>query len=209
MISSYQNRSEAVDRWSLFFLLIGTSTFFGSIAHSISCNTNSFTYQMVWVVMQLTSGMSVFYAQRSVISAQISNSKQKRNLERFTLFQFIVFVSCVILFMDFKVVAINSAIGLFQLLYLTFPQKVNVWNYNSMVSSGFIISFASIYVNRNQLSFASWFNYNDVAHLIMLLSLYLIYRGVKDKHHNVQLQESMSDAPNEYESSQEVFEEIK
>jgi hypothetical protein len=208
MISSYQNRSEAVDRWSLFFLLIGTSTFFGSIAHSISCNTNSFTYQMVWVVMQLTSGMSVFYAQRSVISAQISNNKQKRNLERFTLFQFIVFVPCVVLFMDFKVVAINSAIGLFQLLYLTFPQKVKVWNYNSMVSSGFIISFASIYVNRNQLSFASWFNYNDVAHLIMLLSLYLIYTGVKDKHQNIQVPASINTAPPEFENSKEVYEEI-
>lgn len=163
---------------------------------------------MVWGVMQLTSGMSVFYAQRSVISAQISNNKQKRILERFTLFQFIVFVPCVLLFMDFKVVAINSAIGLFQLLYLTFPQKVNVWNYNSMVSSGFIISFASIYVNRNQLSFASWFNYNDVAHMIMLLSLFLIYSGVKDKHQNLELPTNINTVPPEFDNSKEVYEEI-
>ncbi|MFO0357922.1 MAG: DUF6962 family protein [Sphingobacteriaceae bacterium] len=181
-ISNYQNRSESVERWSMFFLFIGISTFFGSIAHSISCDTSSFTYKTVWLVMQITSGLSVFYAQQSVISAEIGDHKQKQNLERFTHVQFVVFAICVVFFMSFKVVAINSAIGLLQLLYFTFPQKIKVWNYNSMVSSGFIISFGSIYVNRNHLSFASWFNYNDIAHMIMLLSLFLIFYGVKHKH---------------------------
>lgn len=207
-ISNYQNRSESVERWSMFFLFLGTSTFFGSLAHSISCDLNSFTYKSVWLVMQITSGLSVFYAQRSVISAEISDQKQKQNLERFTLIQFAVFTVCVIIFMDFKVVAINSAIGLLQLLYFTFPQKIKVWNYNSMVSSGFIISFASIYVNRNHLSVAAWFNYNDVAHMIMLLSLFLIFYGVKEKHNGNQLNESAKNDLSDFDDSQTVFEEI-
>lgn len=181
-ISNYKNRSESVERWSLFFLLVGISTFFGSIAHTISWDVNALSYKMVWAVMQLASGMSVFYAQRSVISAEISDHKTKQNLERFTALQFIVFAFCVIVFMDFKVVAINSAVGLFQLLILTFPRQFSTWNYNGMVTSGFLISFSSIYVNRTKLSFTHWFNYNDIAHLIMLLSLYFIFCGVKEKH---------------------------
>lgn len=181
-ISSYKNRSESVERWSLFFLLVGVSTFFGSIAHTISWDVNAMSYKMVWAVMQMASGMSVFYAQRSVISAEITDQKTKQNLEKFTSIQFIIFALCVIVFMDFKVVAINAAVGLIQLLILTFPRQFNTWNYNGMVTSGFLISFSSIYVNRTKFGFTHWFNYNDIAHMIMLCSLYFIFCGVREKH---------------------------
>lgn len=208
-ISNYQNRSESVERWSMFFLFLGTSTFFGALAHCISCDSNTFTYRSVWLVMQVTSGLSVFYAQRSVISSEVSDQKQKQNLERFTLIQFFIFAICVLVFMDFRVVAINSAIGLLQLLYFAFPQKIKVWNYNSMISSGFIVSFASIYVNRNHLSLAAWFNYNDVAHMIMLLSLFLIFYGVKEKHYDNQINTTVKSNLTDYNDQQTVIEEIK
>lgn len=210
-ISSYKNRTESVERWSLFFLLVGVSTFFGSIAHTISWDVNAMSYKMVWAVMQMASGMSVFYAQRSVISAEITDQKIKQNLEKFTSIQFIVFACCVIIFLDFKVVAINSAVGLIQLLILTFPRQFNSWNYNGMVTSGFLISFSSIYVNRTKFSFTHWFNYNDIAHVIMLVSLYFIFCGVRDKHHfkeaNPSIQSQTTDTALP-EMAEHVFEEL-
>jgi hypothetical protein len=181
-ISGFKNRTESVERWSMFFLLIGISTFFGSIAHSISRDVTAVPYKMIWVIMQLASGMSVYYAQRSVISAEIKEQKAKHFLERLSNIQVFVFSICVVVFMDFKVVSINAAFGLLQLIVLTFPRKLNSWNYNTMVTFGLIISFTSIYVNRHKFSFSYWFNYNDIAHLIMLCSLYFIFCGVREKH---------------------------
>ncbi|MDP3556224.1 MAG: hypothetical protein Q8T03_02555 [Bacteroidota bacterium] len=168
--------------WGYFFLFIGGSTFMGGLAHTTNCLPNPIIFKTSWLAMQLFSGASLFFAQRAIFNSEINSKKIKTILEKIALLQLIIFSVSVFIFMDFRVVAFNSLIGLIQLLVLSFPKKIYDWEYKFLLTSGFLISFLTIYVNRTKLSLAYWFNYNDISHFIMFASLFLIYKGITYKY---------------------------
>ena len=180
-VLSYNRKREYRSHWALFFLFVACSTFFGGCAHSVSCLQNTLYYKIAWLLMQLSSGISLYFAQKAVFSTEVKNPKTKSILNTLALIQIISFCVCVIVFMDFIVVATNSLIGLLQLLIICFPKTRTKLAYKSLVSLGFLTSFLTIYVNRTQLSYAYWFNYNDISHLIIFTSLLLLYKAIKHK----------------------------
>lgn len=177
-------KKDPLSPWNAFFLAVGVSTFMGGLAHSFSCLKQSIYYTTTWLIMQLFSGLSLFFAQQAAFSNEISNSKIGKSLRTLSILQIIVFSVLVVVFLDFKIVAINSFIGLVLLAYIFFPKTLIDWEYKTLICAGFLSSFLTIYINRTKLSFAHWFNHNDISHLVIFMSLLLIYKGVRYKHNN-------------------------
>jgi hypothetical protein len=167
--------------WRKFFLFLGISTFLGAIAHGIFHSKNDGIYDVVWIIMQLFSGLSVFYAQ-SAAFGQLENSKTRNIWLNISIIQFLIFGFSVFYFFNFKVVAINSLIAMIQLILIFFPVKLEDWAYRALISSGFMISFLTVYVHQQKLSYSRYFNYKDISHVIMYFSLLLIFRGIKYKY---------------------------
>jgi hypothetical protein len=128
--------------------------------------------------MQISAGISIFYAQ-SAAFGQLSNVRARKVLLSFSVLQFVVFLPSVFYFFDFRVVAINSLIAMTQMFFVFFPSRIENWVYKTYISFGFFISFLTIYVHSQKLSFAKWFNHNDISHVIMYVSILLIFRGIK------------------------------
>lgn len=175
------SKKDSLYHWQLFFLAVGGSTFMGGLAHSLSCDKQSIYYITAWLLMQLFSGLSLFFAQQAAFLNEITNKKTRGLLKSLSIIQLIVFAVLVIVFMDFKVVAVNSLIGLVQLAFLLFPKSLIDWEYKTLVTAGLLSSFITVYINRTKLSFSHWFNYNDISHIVIFISLLLIYRGVRHK----------------------------
>lgn len=181
-INKIESKKRSVINWSKFFLFLGFSTFFGGIAHAISDRQDNLIYDLVWLAMQLSSGISVFYAQSAAFRSEVRNRKTQRILHKISFIQLMLFIPSVIYFFSFKVVALNSSIGLIELVILFLPIGIQNWKHKALICSGVLISFLTVYVNTTKLSIASWFNYNDISHVIMFVSILMICKGVKYKH---------------------------
>jgi hypothetical protein len=181
-INKIKSKKRSVMNWSKFFLFLGISTFLGGIAHAIHDRQNNFVYDIVWLAMQLGSGFSVFYAQSAAFRSEVRNRKTQKLLHKVAFIQLMLFIPSVIYFFSFKVVALNSSIGLIELVVLFLPIGIQNWKHKTLICTGVLISFLTVYVNTTKLSFASWFNYNDISHVIMFVSILMICRGVKHKH---------------------------
>lgn len=179
-----KTKKAAIVFWSYFLLFVGGSTFMGGLAHSFSCLSDTIYYEITWLFMQLFSGLSLFYAQSAVYLIELTKNKKIKVLRMFAAFQLFVFSISVIVFMDFRVVALNSFIGLIQLLVLSFPIGLKDWEYKTLITLGLLTSFITIYVNRTKMSIAHWFNHNDISHVFIFISLLLIYKGVRYKNNH-------------------------
>lgn len=182
-IRKFKNINGHVNNWSRFFLFLGVSTLLGSILHATPFRNNN-SYNTLWVLMQLLSGLSVFFAQSAAFRYQISNLKVRKVLIFYSWVQLLIFLPCVFYFFNFKVVAVNSLITLIQLIIIYFPTNKNEVLLRSQISFGFLISFGTFYVNHKRLSAFVWLKHNDIAHLIMYISVFLVFRGIKYKHHS-------------------------
>ena len=179
-----ESKKRNVINWSKFFLFLAFSTFFGGMAHAITNRENNLVYDLVWLSMQVCSGISVFYAQSAAFRSEIRNRKTQRILHRISFIQLMLFIPSVIYFFSFKVVAINSSIGLIELVILFLPLGIRKAKHKTFICSGVLISFLTVYVNRTKFSFVSWFNYNDISHVIMFVSIVMICKGVMHKHNS-------------------------
>jgi len=89
-INKIESKKRSVINWSKFFLFLGFSTFFGGIAHAISDRQDNLIYDLVWLFMQLSSGLSVFYAQSAAFRSEIRNRKTQRILHKVSLIQLMI-----------------------------------------------------------------------------------------------------------------------
>ena len=176
---------EYIKSWSYFFLFTGISTFFGGLAHSFHLKEGT-TYLEIWISMQLFGGLAIFFAQKGGLESECHPKGQKLFV-KLTGIQLILFTLSVLIFFSFKTVVINSVVTLSILLVLYFPRELLQWNYRYLVTIGILTSFLTALVNIKKIILAPWFNQHDLSHVIMYLSLLLIYSGIKYKHNNQSL----------------------
>lgn len=181
-ILNFNSKKSYQFNWAMFFLCMALVTMLGSWAHAISCKGYVLYHKIVWGCMLLASGTAVYFAQMAAIHLEIKSARVRRNLQRLAVVQLICFVICVFVFMDFRVVAFDSLIGLVEVVILCFPKNTYHLRYKLMVSTGFLISFFTVYINQKKLSLSVWFNHNDVSHVIMFISLWFIYKGISYRH---------------------------
>lgn len=81
---------------------------------------------------------------------------------------------------DFLIIKIHAGIVLLYSMithYLVYKRTNE--SGSSTVVLGIFISFLPILVHSLKFSFHEWFNYKDIAHVIMIFSLMVIYKGVR------------------------------
>jgi hypothetical protein len=177
-LQKFNEASIGQQHWQKFFLFLGVSTLLGALAHAIFERQNNLFYNSVWLIMQVSAGISIFYAQAAAFG-QLSHQRTRQVMVTLSIIQFVIFIPSVFYFFDFRVVAFNSLLAMTQMIVVFFPSRIENWVYKTYISFGFFISFLTIYVHSQKLSFAKWFNHNDISHVIMYVSILLIFRGIK------------------------------
>ena len=170
-ISSYPGKSS----WSAFFLTLGLATFIGFFTHLFSAYEIHYLRLIGWVF----SGMAAYFTQVASIE-QLSGKKTGF----FMLVSKIEFVSFLILlyyFQTFEVVLVITVIALLVVLSIHgygFISKV--LKGSELILLGFIISALTAVARLLKISFHPiYFNYHDVAHLMMMVAAFVILAGVK------------------------------
>ena len=124
--------------------------------------------------MQLLNGLAVFFAETATLETVL---RVKRKMLGAVFFaQLLIFCLAVFFFQNFLVVVINNAAGLIPVMVIHFKNARN--KADRLIAYGILISFLTGFIHGFKLSISAYFNYNDIAHVLIMISLSVMYTGV-------------------------------
>lgn len=166
--------------WGWFVLLVGISSCFGSTAHAVHYQLGKTFFDVVFYIMNAFSLISIYFCFKSpyLYYTQFKAKPHKKII--YFVIAWIAFLLIYTLFRNnFLIVKVHAGI----VLLYSFGVHLVVYNRTKEKGSGLVvlgigISFLSIIVHSLKFSIHEWFNYKDLAHVIIFCSLCVIYTGV-------------------------------
>ena len=149
-VKNLKANTPSVKNWKLFFLFFGLGTLVGAFSHGFFNQHIGIAYKSLWLPMQVLNVFSVYFAQKGTYHSILINSNNAKAWLLSYRMQVIVFAIAVFIFHNFLVVV-----------------------------NGIVISFLTVIVHGTKLSLHAYFNSNDIAHILIMFSLYYMYSGVK------------------------------
>lgn len=177
-LQQVKNGNTAISNWSKYFLYMGIASIFGSISHAFFKVHEGFVYKVYWLSMQVLNIIAIFFAQRGTLLSVLKNSKYKMYWEWSYTIQLVLIIAAAFLLHNFLVVVIDGVIGMVPLIVIHFidakNEKSSLW-----IASGISILIISALVNVTKFSFHIYFNHLDIAHVFVMLNLFVMYLGIK------------------------------
>ena len=139
---------------------------------------------MIFLVNSL-SLFAIYYCFKAAHSYHSLSHKIQNNITSyFVITWMLILLTITFLKNDFALIKAHAGIVLVYSLVIHLISHYKKTEGSAYIASGIIISFFSIVVHSLRFSLSEWLNYKDIAHLIMLLSLTIIYKGVSIKLQN-------------------------
>ena len=163
--------------WIYFFLLMGLSSLVAVVVHGFSYYTTPEVHFNIWWVMGAIQGAGVTLAQFGFASNVLS--KFRMLVISIVTLQFGAFAVGSYIVGTFAIAKIHLAVGLVPIMlyyiYVSFKGR----RAEMLVASGIGISALTALVHGLKMSIHEYFNYNDIAHVLIIASLVVMYKGVK------------------------------
>ncbi len=173
--------NESTVSWSRFLLFLSLSSFFGGCSHAFFAVHEGVSYKAFWLPMQVLNNLMVYFAQRATLQSALQHSDKKRWWSYSYTIQLILFSIAVFLFQNFLVVIIDIAIGLIPVMIIHFMDgKKNKASY--FIAYGIVVLFLTAIVNGAKLSVHAYFTYQDISHILIMISLSLMFIGMYRKN---------------------------
>lgn len=168
--------------WAWFFLLIGLSSEFGAIAHGVQYQLGDGFIRWIIFMVNSVSLIAIYFHFRATHTLYSRYKNSNGNLLSWLVICWIgILLAVTFIQNNFLLIKVHAGIVLgysFIIHYRTSRQKLRG---SGFIAAGIFVSFLSIAVHSFRLSFGEWFNYKDISHVIMIISLVMIYIGVKIK----------------------------
>lgn len=164
--------------WRFFFLFFGINAFVGFITHGFKSYFTEQQFYYVFLTMNLASVPITF----SLMKANVENTNLKTDTKKnFNVVIFIasaIFVAITIMSNTFVVVKISALISILLTIIVYTATYRKGFAGHGYIVCGFAVSISALVVHGAKLSFSDWFNFKDISHVIMIISLILIFMGI-------------------------------
>lgn len=164
--------------WRLFFLFIGISTCIGAIAHGFRSYFSDTQFFVIWLLMNVTSIPSSFYLLKATIDITDFSNQKKKILSQLSLGLMMLLAVVTCYANSFLLIKINAGVVILITLIKQYATYKKGLIGSGNIVFGFVFSLSSIVVHSLKLSVNDYFNFKDISHVIMLISLYIIFMGV-------------------------------
>lgn len=164
---------------SWFILLFGSSVFLGAVAHAVHFQLGDRFFNATLFLMHGISLISIYYFFRGSYWYLSEFKTTKRWIILLAGVWVVVLLLVTFYQHEFSLIKTHAGIVLIYSMvvhYISFRKKDLG---SSHIVTGILISFFSIVVHSLKFSIHEWFNYKDISHVIMIISLYFIYKGIK------------------------------
>jgi hypothetical protein len=175
-----KNGNSIIINWSGFFGLLSLSTLLGGSAHAFFGIHEGVSYKMFWLGMQIANGVAVYFAQQATLASVLANSKNKSKWKWSYIIQLILFIIAALFFQNYLVTIVDNAVALIPIMIIHFIASPKE-DYQKKIGYGISISFITAIVHGAKISLCAYFNYNDIAHVFIMISLFVMYKAVKQK----------------------------
>lgn len=183
-LDKFNQQSTLVKPWQYFFLFMGTSTFLGAIVHGLRFYQTEETRMFTWIVMNIISGTAVFLAQIATLRTHFSNSKYNKLAHVIIATQLIGYYIILIFIKNYNVVKLQVALGMLPIMFLNFYYYSTGQLGSAWIAGGIAVSIISAVVHGLKISFSQWFNYNDISHVVLMVTFSMISYGIGKKMMN-------------------------
>lgn len=165
---------------ALFCMLLGVSSVFGAIGHAVHLQLGFVFFGAILFFMNAFSLLAIYY----FFLAPLTYLKgiDKRTAKYLVLAKIWIFVIITVsLFTgNFLLIKINAGLVLLYSLFMHFrAHRTRAETGNLLVVAGVIVSFMPILIHSMELNIHKWFNYKDLSHVFMIMSLILIFAGAR------------------------------
>ncbi len=175
-----KNPTQSITWWKRFYFCLSMASIFGGSSHAFFAVHQGFYYKLFWFPMQWLNIFAAFAAQQATLYSIFKNSPKKKVLRWSYLIQLILFSVSVIIFSNFLVVIIDSAIALIPVMIVHFKNK-DAEKGNNLIGWGIVILFFTAIINGTKISINEYFTYLDIAHVFIIASLCVMFVGIKWK----------------------------
>lgn len=166
---------------STFMLIMGISSIFGAIAHGIHHQFGVFIFDVVVYISNALSLICVYFCFMGSYVYQVrGKSSPGKLISRLVIAWIIIMLIVTLIVHTFLIIKIHAGLVLIYSLIVHINAYIKYKEQGSgIVSLGIFISFFSILVHSLHFSLHEYFNYKDIAHVIMIISLAIIYKGIR------------------------------
>lgn len=174
------SNNHSIKNWRLFFLFMGLSSLIGGASHAFFAIHEGWQYKTLWLGMQVLNGIGVFFAQQATLTSILKKAKSHNFWKYAYIIQFCVFIIVLFIVQKFFVTVIENVLGLLPIIIIHF-EAYRKEAYYKWIGYGISISFIAGTVHATKSSIHAYMNYNDIAHIIIMISLSVIFWGLKKK----------------------------
>ena len=161
--------------WKMFFVTMAFAMFYAGCTHAFKWVFTPQQYKYVWLSMNLIGIVPTFFATQA--SLCFSPNKYFKSIVYTLLIAVVLFT---IVYNNFLFVKIAAGLGVFTILYMhTVLYKRKAFAPSPLIITGMCIGISTIIIHSLKLSLHMWCNYKDISHVLMAVSVYVIFLGVK------------------------------
>jgi len=165
--------------WAVGFMFIGLGALLGGTSHGFVNYLSDAALNAVWKGTLATVGLSMAFAVAGTVISNVSLTAWRKLLHGLNVIGLLFYTAWVSRHGGYLAVIVITvaSLGLIAMLQM----KVLVRNNSSAarwIVAGVLVSFLSAAIQRSGIALHQHFNHNDLYHVVQLLGLYLLYRGV-------------------------------
>lgn len=162
--------------WRWFFAGISIASLIGVIVHGLSFYTPENVHLSIWLTMGLVQSAGVSGAQLATVEQYWP--VKLRLLQGFVIAQLVITTIVLISFQSYTIVKYHLALGIlpimgWHLYQFSKNKKSGIW-----IAGGVLVSGITGAVHGFKISLSLWFNYNDISHILVIVSVWMMAKGV-------------------------------
>ncbi len=165
--------------WAYFFLLLGISSCFGSTAHAVHYQLGNLFLNTVIFLMNSLSLLSIYFCFKAANTSLLLHKPQQN---KYTTYIVMAWVLILLIFTlinnDFLLIKIHAGLVLMYSLITHSITYFKKQTGSGWIAGGILVSFISIIIHSLKLSISDWFNYKDIAHVVILISSIIMVKGI-------------------------------
>lgn len=172
------NQSKAARLWAWGLIMTAVAALAGGTSHGFSLYLSETADSIIWKTTVYAIGITSLVMLSGTILASTTGILQ-RILLTLTLLKFVFYAYWMISHNEFKYVIYDYAPAMLLIIILQIFARLRYAAASApWLISGIIVSFFAAGVQLNGFTIHEHFNHNDLYHVIQMIALYVIYRGV-------------------------------
>ena len=159
-----------------FILMLGTSTFFGAIGHAVHYMLGDLFFNTVFFISKSTSLVSVYFCFKAAY-CYYSEKPDKRLINTVLGLVIALILFNLVQGTFILIEIIGGLVLIYSLVMHILMYKRTHERGSRLIITGILISFLSLFVHLFKISLHENFNNKDLAHTIMIITLFFVGNG--------------------------------